>query len=368
MLGVHCAADTLKDDERWRSLLGGVFESHPWNAGDTVTLQNHAPPATPATDALRGSRTLKEEVYAFRNFDPDGSQVLASLDMARTSKKRPEHVPIAWLRDVGDGRVAYTSLGHRQDVWEADWYQQHLARLIAWAGGEGEGREAEPGPVATAGGRGRTGPPRASRRRSPAGGTPWVFRCVLDPPAAGRGGRAVGRPVGRVGRDDLLALQGLARRDELHRLCLRHPARPAAADRGGRDREFRRDRRRGRSPAGRSRRGGWATAPTATTLGHVPLQAAAAGRRGDDGRGDARARRGRGRCGGGSWSRACRPTPTRRCRRSVCTRGPAEVEVEAVEGQAVVESRGRGRAWGKSPSPATGRTSSPPPWPEGPTP
>ena len=172
MLGVHCAADTLKQDERWRSLVGGVFESHPWNAGDTVTLQTHAP------DFLAG-RTLEEEVYAFRNFDPDGSQVLASLDMARTAKKRPEHVPVAWLRNVGDGRVAYTSLGHRRDVWEADWYQKHLASLVAWA--DGEGRPASPNPdlsqrLQAEAERAAAGESAEAER----GWDPWVFRCVLD--------------------------------------------------------------------------------------------------------------------------------------------------------------------------------------------
>ena len=178
MLGVHCAADTLKDDERWRSLIGGVFESHPWNAGDTVTLQTHAP-RHPATNVLGGSRTLKEEVYAFRNFDPDGSQVLASLDMARTSKKRPEAVPVAWLRNVGDGRVAYTSLGHRRDVWEADWYQKHLAGLVAWADGEGEA--AVPNPDLSQRLQAEAERAAAGEAAEVARGwDPWVFRCVLD--------------------------------------------------------------------------------------------------------------------------------------------------------------------------------------------
>ena len=40
--------------------------------------------------------------------------------------------PVAWTRTYGNGRVLYTALGHRIDVWTSEWFQQHLTGAIAW--------------------------------------------------------------------------------------------------------------------------------------------------------------------------------------------------------------------------------------------
>ena len=61
--------------------------------------------------------------------------------------KTPGHYPVSWTRDFGRGRVFYTSLGHREDLWDADpslpdrknsveiskAYQAHLLGGIKWA-------------------------------------------------------------------------------------------------------------------------------------------------------------------------------------------------------------------------------------------
>jgi type 1 glutamine amidotransferase len=60
----------------------------------------------------------------------------------------PGDYPIAWCKMYGQGRVFYTSLGHREDVWDPDTpasfkrenskeisaaYQQHILGGIKWA-------------------------------------------------------------------------------------------------------------------------------------------------------------------------------------------------------------------------------------------
>ncbi|MFN7162078.1 MAG: ThuA domain-containing protein [Fimbriimonadales bacterium] len=40
---------------------------------------------------------------------------------------------LAWCRDYGKGRVFYTALGHRLDVWQSEAYQRHLLGGIVWA-------------------------------------------------------------------------------------------------------------------------------------------------------------------------------------------------------------------------------------------
>lgn len=195
LVGIHCATDTLKENEDFYTLLGGTFESHPWTANDSVVLRgldrDH-----PVSRAIGGRRALKEEIYQFKNFDPSTVRVLVSLDTQATPKKVGGNVPIVWVKQVGEGRVVYTSLGHRADVWKSGWYQEHLREAIRFAAGEVNG-STEPNPVAferqeiigqqerrsrereegEAAPSSRPGDQSAAPQR---GHEPWVFRCVLD--------------------------------------------------------------------------------------------------------------------------------------------------------------------------------------------
>ena len=185
LLGIHCATDTLKDHPLYPRIIGGTFNGHPWNADTIITLKVHDP-AHPAATCYAPGATFREEIYQFRNLDPTRVRVLMGLDMERTEPKRPYHVPIAWCRDYGKGRVLYTSLGHRQDVWESDAYHAHLSGAIDWLLGRADG-DATPNPqvhlregeIARAAFEGRSvdeqPPPTGGRPRDP-----WVFRSVLD--------------------------------------------------------------------------------------------------------------------------------------------------------------------------------------------
>jgi type 1 glutamine amidotransferase len=47
---------------------------------------------------------------------------------------RPSY-PITWCSNYGKGRVFYTGLGHREDVWQNPLYQSLVANGILWAAG-----------------------------------------------------------------------------------------------------------------------------------------------------------------------------------------------------------------------------------------
>ena len=67
----------------------------------------------------------------------------------------PGYFPLSWNKEFGKGRVFYTALGHREDVWDAEWkdgkgerknapeiaktYQEHILGGILWALGLAEG-------------------------------------------------------------------------------------------------------------------------------------------------------------------------------------------------------------------------------------
>jgi len=46
---------------------------------------------------------------------------------------------VAWCREYGKGRTFYTSLGHREDVWDNELFQKHLIAGIRWAIGDLKG-------------------------------------------------------------------------------------------------------------------------------------------------------------------------------------------------------------------------------------
>ena len=130
-IGTHSAADTYKDYKPYWDMIGGSFDGHPWGANSTVTItvhdRNH-----PVSKPWGNEFTIKDEIYKFRNWQPEKVHVLMSLNMAKTKPKKPYHVPIAWVKEYGQGRVLHMSLGHREDVWTNSTYQSSLLGGVRW--------------------------------------------------------------------------------------------------------------------------------------------------------------------------------------------------------------------------------------------
>ena len=54
-------------------------------------------------------------------------------------------MPIAWVKNYGDGKVMHMSLGHREDVWTNPKYTESLLGGIKWMLGLESG-DATPNP------------------------------------------------------------------------------------------------------------------------------------------------------------------------------------------------------------------------------
>jgi type 1 glutamine amidotransferase len=102
-------------------MLGGEFESHPDQSLVDIVVESRANAATATLDS---PQPLFEEIYRLKNFDPSRVHLLLSTDSS---------LPIAWTKSYGSGRVFYTALGHRIDVWTSPWFRQHLTGALAWA-------------------------------------------------------------------------------------------------------------------------------------------------------------------------------------------------------------------------------------------
>ncbi|HYL39447.1 MAG TPA: ThuA domain-containing protein [Bryobacteraceae bacterium] len=161
LIGAHCAALTLYNYPEFGEMLGGYFRrAVKQNKVFVLKVedQNH-----PATRMLGPSWPIVDELYQYGaapwdashpkdnvdvlfgnhipvGFSRDRVHVLLSIDTARTdlsdlAEVKPDgDYPQAWWRNYGQGRVFYTSLGHRDDIWSNDpVFRAHITGGIRWA-------------------------------------------------------------------------------------------------------------------------------------------------------------------------------------------------------------------------------------------
>jgi type 1 glutamine amidotransferase len=158
-VGTHSASDTLHDHNPDGSLkyagyvnmLQGEFQTHRAQvpadliAGDT----KH-----PANAGIGDHWDIKqEEMYLIKSQDPNKVHTIWFLRHDPNNVDLKQLFPVSWCRMAGKGRVFYTSLGHREDLWTTDpelkgrinsvetaqQYQNHLLGGIKWALGLAEG-------------------------------------------------------------------------------------------------------------------------------------------------------------------------------------------------------------------------------------
>jgi type 1 glutamine amidotransferase len=134
-VGIHSATDTFYKWPEYGELIGGYFDGHPWHQEVTIKVEdrNH-----PATRHLEESFNIKDEIYQMKNFSRNRVRVLMSLDTNSVDLKLTDvhrtdkDFAIAWCRDYGRGRVFYTALGHRSEVWNDQRFQQHILGALRW--------------------------------------------------------------------------------------------------------------------------------------------------------------------------------------------------------------------------------------------
>ena len=128
-IGMHSATDTFHGYRPYIEMIGGEFASHGAQVEVECLNQDHE---HPATRHLGAKYKIFDEIYVLKSFDRGSVHGLLTLDQ-EPNKKIPGDYPIAWCKEVGDGKLFYTSLGHREDVWLSRDYQQHILGGIKWA-------------------------------------------------------------------------------------------------------------------------------------------------------------------------------------------------------------------------------------------
>jgi len=128
-IGLHAATDTFPGFPAYTEMIGAHFLGH--GAQVEVKVYNQDP-FHPATRHLGPSFYVFDEIYNVKDFHRDTVHGLLTQDK-QPNTGVPGDYPIAWCKMYGQGRVFYTSLGHRVDVVEKPYYQEHVLNGILWS-------------------------------------------------------------------------------------------------------------------------------------------------------------------------------------------------------------------------------------------
>jgi type 1 glutamine amidotransferase len=143
-VGCHCASDTFhspgdrakgQDAEHldpYIVMLGGEFIRH---GAQQKAWMRVVDQKFPGLTSLKDFE-LEEEWYSLKNFAPDLHVILVqdTEGMKGADYARPSF-PATWARKHHKGRVFYTSMGHRSDVWTNPTFHEVLLGGLAWAMG-----------------------------------------------------------------------------------------------------------------------------------------------------------------------------------------------------------------------------------------
>jgi len=146
LVGIHAATDACYGHQRYGQSMGGYFAGHPWWANMDVTIVVEDPEHAVNRAAFDGvdDIKIKEEIYQFseKAYSRDRLRILLHLDPTRSDE--PKNPPkradgdyaVAWVQAVGEGRVFYTSLGHRHDIYWNPRLLKHYLAGIQFATGD----------------------------------------------------------------------------------------------------------------------------------------------------------------------------------------------------------------------------------------
>jgi uncharacterized protein len=146
-IGTHSATDTFhvsaNDADRYKNfgdkadpyvqMIGAEFIHHGAQQSAKMVCCD---PKFPGFDDLKEGISLQEEWYSLKDFAKNLHVLLVqeTKGMNGLLYLRPPY-PATWARMHDKGRVFYTSMGHREDVWTNPIYQKMLVGALNWVTG-----------------------------------------------------------------------------------------------------------------------------------------------------------------------------------------------------------------------------------------
>jgi uncharacterized protein len=142
-VGMHCATDTFGQhrkkgpEDPYIQMIGGEFNGHGDQQEVTLEIVDPEFPGIAKGFGSEGrSFKIKDEWYAIRHIPDDMHVILVqSTEGMKGPMYQRANFPETWARAYGKGRVFYTSMGHREDVWANPMYQGLVLGALGWACG-----------------------------------------------------------------------------------------------------------------------------------------------------------------------------------------------------------------------------------------
>ena len=136
--GIHAAGDMGDSRPEYRAMVGGTFQSHPWHEKVTVRVEEPRDAATAAF--TEPDFEITDEIYLFKEpYSREKQRILLSLDMTKTAPKgnrKDNDYAVSWVKSYGQGRVFYSSLGHREEIFWNPLVLKHYLDGIQFALGD----------------------------------------------------------------------------------------------------------------------------------------------------------------------------------------------------------------------------------------
>lgn len=136
-IGGHTAIDTNYNWPEYGEMVGGYFDSHPWNTFDAPVIVEDR--EHPATAHFPKAFVINDEIYQARAYSRDKVRVLARLDeskldmKAKNIRRTDGDFAVAWVRDYGKGRVFYSTFGHHDQALNRPDIRKMYSEAIKWA-------------------------------------------------------------------------------------------------------------------------------------------------------------------------------------------------------------------------------------------
>jgi len=128
LLAAHAATVAGQSSPVIRTLIGGVFVTHPPAFAFTVYPLYREHPITAGIEAF----TVRDELYV-QAYD-------ATVEVHAITIDRGVAYPMVWSRSEGRGRVAHIALGHGPEVWNLPPYQRLMRQAADWLSEHREGK------------------------------------------------------------------------------------------------------------------------------------------------------------------------------------------------------------------------------------
>lgn len=116
------------------AMIGGEFIVHGPQQEASLIMTSRFPGAGDL--GMAEGISFTDEWYTFKNFAKDLHVILVQeTRMMKGDCYRRPNYPATWARMHGKGRVFYTSLGHREDVWTNPMFQSIALGGLNWTSG-----------------------------------------------------------------------------------------------------------------------------------------------------------------------------------------------------------------------------------------